>query len=187
MGVGKPALLAPAPLHTTPSLCKQVVSLHESGKRGAALATAIMEHAGSLVSLAGVYHVLKRHEAAAEAYGKSLAVFELVGDEEKAAKCLINLANLQELQLTGDAARADAAASRARLYAARPSGAPDACAACAAPLAPLAPTSGDDDRLLLLGCLHCLHLRCYEAWSEEHDVGCPACKPQPTTPADGRP
>jgi len=31
----------------------QVITLHEAGQRGSALASAIMEHAGSLVSLAG--------------------------------------------------------------------------------------------------------------------------------------
>ena len=35
----------------------QVITLHEGGTRGSALASAIMEHAGSLVSLAGEWGV----------------------------------------------------------------------------------------------------------------------------------
>lgn len=77
----------------------QVVVLHGEGKRGSTLATAIMEHAGSLVSLAGAYYVRKRYTDAADAYSKSLAVFEMIDDTEKVCKCLINLANLYELQV----------------------------------------------------------------------------------------
>lgn len=77
----------------------QVVLLHEEGKRGSLLATSIMEHAGSLVSLAGAYYVQKRYMDAADAYSKSLAVFEMIEDTEKVCKCLVNLANLFELQV----------------------------------------------------------------------------------------
>eukprot|EP00878_Enallax_costatus_P035861 GHUV01040102.1.p1 GENE.GHUV01040102.1~~GHUV01040102.1.p1 ORF type:complete len:268 (+),score=122.06 GHUV01040102.1:546-1349(+) len=80
----------------------QVVLLHEQGKRGSLLATSIMEHAGSLVSLAGAYYVQKRYEDAADAYSKSLTVFEMIEDTEKVCKCLINLANLYELQVGPD-------------------------------------------------------------------------------------
>jgi tetratricopeptide (TPR) repeat protein len=77
----------------------QVIQLHDEGKRGSALATAIMEHAGSLVSLAGAYYCCQRYADAADSYSKSLAVFEMIEDAEKIAKCLINLANLYEIQV----------------------------------------------------------------------------------------
>lgn len=80
-----------------------MVQLHDEGKRGSSLATAIMEHAGSLVSLAGAYYCSQRYVDAADAYSKSLAVFEMIDDTDKVAKCLINLANLYELQVRGRA------------------------------------------------------------------------------------
>lgn len=56
-------------LHTPPDnpLCPlaQVITLHDAGTRGSALASAIMEHAGSLVALAGAYYVAKRYGRAA--------------------------------------------------------------------------------------------------------------------------
>jgi hypothetical protein len=60
-----------------------------------------MEHAGSLVSLAGAYYCSQRYVDAADAYSKSLAVFEMIDDTDKVVKCLINLANLYELQVKG--------------------------------------------------------------------------------------
>lgn len=53
-----------------------------------------------MVSLAGAYYCCQRYTDAADAYSKSLAVFEMIEDAEKMAKCLINLANLHELQVT---------------------------------------------------------------------------------------
>jgi tetratricopeptide (TPR) repeat protein len=85
----------------------QVILLHDAGKRGSSLATAIMEHAGSLVSLAGAYYCSQRYEDAADAYSKSLAVFEMIDDTDKVVKCLINLANLYELQVRAAAAARD--------------------------------------------------------------------------------
>jgi tetratricopeptide (TPR) repeat protein len=88
-------------MRVLPPLCcmLQVVLLHDEGKRGSSLATAIMEHAGSLVSLAGAYYCSQRYVDAADAYSKSLAVFEMIDDTDKVVKCLINLANLYELQV----------------------------------------------------------------------------------------
>lgn len=57
-----------------------MITLHEAGQRGSALASAIMEHAGSLVSLAGAYYVEKRYLEAADAYSKSLAIFDMIDD-----------------------------------------------------------------------------------------------------------
>ncbi|WIA30554.1 hypothetical protein OEZ86_000637 [Tetradesmus obliquus] len=158
----------------------QVVQLHDEGKRGSSLATAIMEHAGSLVSLAGAYYCSQRYVDAADAYSKSLAVFEMIDDTDKVAKCLINLANLYELQIQHPAARANAAEQRKRLYALSAQqqlgrAVPETCSICCEPISPLQPTASDDQKLLLLGCLHCFHHKCWEGWSEKQST-CPSCK-----------
>eukprot|EP00775_Hariotina_reticulata_P000775 gene775-1087_t len=130
----------------------QVIQLHDDGKRGSALATAIMEHAGSLVSLAGAYYCCQRYTDAADAYSKSLAVFEMIEDVEKMAKCLINLANLYELQMPGTSARGHAAEQRQRLYelASQQLGrdVSSTCSICCEPIDPLQPTEGEEQQLL---------------------------------------
>lgn len=106
---------------------------------------------------------------------------------DKQKKCLINLANLHELQLEGPEVREQAAQLRAALYSLASSAAgggreaPDACAICTLPVTPLAASEGDDGRLLVLGCAHCFHFKCYEGWSEQEAATCPSCK-QPDEP-----
>ena len=51
----------------------QVISLSEQGEQGG-LATAIFEHAGSTVALAGALYVAHKYTEAAEAYKKALEV-----------------------------------------------------------------------------------------------------------------
>jgi hypothetical protein len=77
-----------------------VVELHNAGEKNG-IATAIMEHASALVNLAGALYVGRRYGEARDAYSQSLEVFELVGDGDKIAKALVNLANLHELQVGG--------------------------------------------------------------------------------------
>ncbi|KAF6249422.1 hypothetical protein COO60DRAFT_970657 [Scenedesmus sp. NREL 46B-D3] len=164
----------------------QVILLHDEGKRGSSLATAIMEHAGSLVSLAGAYYCSQRYVDAGDAYSKSLAVFEMIDDTDKVVKCLINLANLYELQIQHPAARGTAAEQRQRLYALSVQqqlgrAVPETCSICCEPISPLSPTTDEDQKLLLLGCLHCFHHKCWESWSEKQST-CPSCKqPMPLT------
>lgn len=58
-----------------------------------------MEHASALVNLAGALYVSRRYGEARDAYAQSLEVFEMVGDGDKVARALVNLANLHELQV----------------------------------------------------------------------------------------
>jgi len=89
---------------------ERVVELHARGERQG-LATAILEHAGALVSLAGALYAGRRHGEAAAAYERALEVFEAIGDGDKALGALANLANLHELQMTdSDAAQLEARA-----------------------------------------------------------------------------
>jgi hypothetical protein len=92
---------------------RRVVELHAAGERQG-LATAILEHAGSLVSLAGALYAGRRHREAAGAYERALDVFEAIGDGDKALGALANLANLHELQMADrDAAELEAHARAA--------------------------------------------------------------------------
>jgi hypothetical protein len=77
-----------------------VVELHRAGERNG-LATAIMEQAGALRGLAGARDVGPRYADARDAYAQALDVFEMIGDTDKVAKSLVNLANLYELQVGG--------------------------------------------------------------------------------------
>lgn len=72
--------------------------IHESNSRDG-LATAIMEHANTLVSLASTLYALQRFPAAMEAYEQSLVVFELVEDVDRITKVLLNMHNMAELQV----------------------------------------------------------------------------------------
>jgi tetratricopeptide (TPR) repeat protein len=98
---------------------RRVVEMHAAGERQG-LATAILEHAGALISLASALYVGKRHREAAGAYERALDVFEAIGDGDKALGALVNLANIHELQMGDrDAAELEAharaaAASRRR-------------------------------------------------------------------------
>lgn len=74
------------------------MDLHNAGEKNG-LPTAIMEHASALVNLAGALYCSQRYGEARDAYARSLEVFEMVGDSDKIAKSLINLANLHELQV----------------------------------------------------------------------------------------
>ncbi|KAF8068437.1 hypothetical protein HT031_002126 [Scenedesmus sp. PABB004] len=183
VGCGRPppaAAAAPhrsAPRAAAAAAGAQVVSLHEAGRRGSALATAIMEHAGSLVSLAAALYAAQRYADACDAYAKSLEIFDLVGDQDKVAKCLVNLANLHELQLEHPDARRQAAEQRKRLFglkaaAALGRDAPAACPVCREPVAPGEATPPGGRALLLLGCLHLLHRDC---WDAAEATSCPAC------------
>lgn len=92
-------LLAPTPMLW---ICPQVERIHESGSRDG-LATAIMEHANTLVSLAGALYAMQRFPAAVEAYEQSLVVFELVEDVDRITKVLLNLHNMAEIQVRASA------------------------------------------------------------------------------------
>lgn len=83
-------------------ICPQVERIHESGSRDG-LATAIMEHANTLVSLAGALYAMQRFPAAVEAYEQSLVVFELVEDVDRITKVLLNLHNMAEIQVRASA------------------------------------------------------------------------------------
>lgn len=93
-------------------------------------------------------------------------------------RSLILFALLCMLQIQHPSARANAAEQRKRLYTLSAQqqlgrAVPETCSICCDPIAPL--SASDDQKLLLLGCLHCFHHRCWEGWSEKQST-CPSCK-----------
>jgi tetratricopeptide (TPR) repeat protein len=79
-------------------LCPQIVELHEAGERNG-MASAIMEHASALATLAGARYGCQRYHEARDAYAQVLEVFGAVGDADRVAQTLVSLANLHELQV----------------------------------------------------------------------------------------
>mmetsp|Transcript_34181 Transcript_34181/g.86450 ORF Transcript_34181/g.86450 Transcript_34181/m.86450 type:complete len:528 (-) Transcript_34181:210-1793(-) len=162
---------------------RAIERLHDAGERNG-LATAVMEHANAMVNLASALFVTKRHEQAKMCYERALEVFELVEDVEKVAKVLVNLANMSEMQIKTVAARRDAAAYRAKLleflegHGVRRLD--TQCSICLEPMAMKEATTKDEQELIMLACMHCLHNKCWEKWLETHQEGesaaCPTCK-----------
>jgi tetratricopeptide (TPR) repeat protein len=116
-----PLLTAHATPAPPPLGARQVMELHRAGEKNG-LATAIMEHAGALVNLAGALYVEQAYAEARDAYQQALEVFDMVGDADKVAKSLVNLANLHELQVRGARSRGGVGSghAEARVLAAAP-------------------------------------------------------------------
>ncbi|GBF98632.1 hypothetical protein Rsub_10821 [Raphidocelis subcapitata] len=124
---------------------QQVIELDAAGERNG-LATAIMEHASALVTLAAARYGCHRYPEARDAYARALEVFEMVGDDDKVVAALVSLANLHELQLEDPGTLETAAGYRRRLFhIARQygRGPPEACAICLQGIEPLKPCAAD--------------------------------------------
>ena len=139
--------------------------------------------------------------SAAEAvshFHAALGILRAHADEVKDAEMeigiLVNLANVNENQIGGDAGHAAAADARRRLddAASVVSGGArrlsTTCAVCLEGLVALEVVSargddpgGDARRVTCLDCLHCYHSKCWESWTEAREAAgeratCPECK-----------
>ncbi|MEW5299773.1 MAG: hypothetical protein WDW36_002752 [Sanguina aurantia] len=157
-----------------------VERIHASNSRDG-LATAIMEHANTLVSLASTLYALQRFPAAMEAYEQSLVVFELVEDVERITKVLLNMHNMAELQMLD---RQQALRCRAKLSNVlqqhHQRTIDSTCTICSKALEVACLSESEDKAILLLACLHGVHQSCFKEWrtshrSESGDTVCPTC------------
>jgi tetratricopeptide (TPR) repeat protein len=156
----------------------QLQIMVESGDRNG-VGTALMEHASTLVNLASAGYVNKEYEEARQAYETAMGVFELMEDFDKLSRCLMNLSNMHELQLSK---KAEACVYRKKLVGLYKEHMPERAIPCECPVCLEAldvdEETSDEHSIMILGCYHMLHNSCWDKWCAEKGEGaeCPHCK-----------
>jgi len=146
------------------------------------LGQAILEHATALVNLAGALFATGKFVQARQAYEQTLAIFEMVGDSDKMCKVLVNLANMAEMQL--DLPEEAAKYRKQLLDFVQEAGhdtPPKDCKLCKKALAWTTAAKKEEDKVIVLGCLHGQHDACFQkATKAAEEAGqapsCPVCQ-----------
>lgn len=153
---------------------QQVVNLH--GDK-AALATCIMEYGSALLNLAAACFHNDKYDQAEESYLRCQQIWGMVGEMDRMAKVVVNLANLCELQNWEPRSRSKACAYRQQLYEVVETYSNGTrakeCRLCGEAL-DIAQESPASSPLIILPCFHCYHKHCWD--KQDKDADCRGCQ-----------